>query len=290
MAIYYEDKVLQQKKDGTELEQLYYKERKEIDKIFESNGGQIVLTREVKKVWDKDHNSYKPTPPFALPVEIPVYLESLGAISIRYSKSAPQRNGKIVTYPNNRLFIEDIKVLRETDKDLAWYLLMATKFVILNPDDKAEVQDKIHGILKIYNPGKEQKVKAGNLKRIAQVDNYLLNEDSLIYNKESLQRIGDLFGIKTNDDIELSALTIRESVLSGEEGKNPDVNIDRFLEIATEMADVAGLGTFTRIELDKMSQKELTLISKKLGTRRPPQCTRLVQTDEILAKQEVAVT
>ena len=106
MGIYFNDKLLSPKKDGTEIEKLYWTGMQRINAMFEEKKGTIVIMRDVEKQMDTKGQSYRPVPPYALPTEIPMYLEESGAVSIKYSQYPPQRRGKEIIYPTTKNFME----------------------------------------------------------------------------------------------------------------------------------------------------------------------------------------
>lgn len=294
MGIYYEDKVLTPKSNGNTLEKMLFKGYKEIEDVFNANGQSIMLEREGEPVWDMNHVSTRPIPPFALPMEISIYTEEWGAVNVRYSKYSPSRNGKIVTYPTNRLLVGKTLLIKKEEKDLAWFLLLATKFV-----ERDDI-NKETGIFKIYNPTTELKSKAEEVKRIASLDKYLSSSDSPIYTKELLIVIADRLGVEIDDsDLMLSAYQIRESVLAGDRANNPGLNIKAFeaiveevapKEVYTPLVDVNNVVVpeegYSAEQLSVMTQLERNALSKHLGTSYPPSCKKTVQIAEILLALE----
>ena len=278
MAIYFNDKMLLPKKDGNELEQKYYNELADVTTLFKEKKGAIVLVRDVERIWDSKRESYRPTVPYALPVEIPVYLETLGAVSVRYSKNPPQRQGKNITYPMNRIFVEERMYLTENTKDLAWFLLKATKFV-KNGDPNS------NAFMRIDDPQAELVSKASKVKRISKVDALLINDESPIYNMRSMMFLADKFGIDIKDyDVEASGFMLREAVISGEEKNHPDLNIEKFLAMADKLANFTSKDSYTMDELDMMSQKDLNMISKAKELPYPPRCSKDAQKAAIIEK------
>jgi len=320
MAIYYEDKAVVPKKQGTEIERLYYEGKKKVDRIYHENGGQVILIRkDVKKVWDKDKISYKPIPPISIPVEIPMYLSDIGAINVRYSKYAPQKQGKIVSYPGNRVFIYESIVLGEKEKDLAWLLLVVSNFV--GDTDKQ--------IFKIFNPESEIKEKVSKLKRIKLVDDYLLDTGSVIFNSVSMEFLATTLGLDSENDqnLQTTAFKIREAVVAGDNNNHPDINIDKFLKLVerhiktlpkkkvttntttvpvteeettstpvdTEVTTVAKNpddfkieipdGGYTAEILQSMEIKDLNNVARFYGVQCPPLIKKVEQIGEILEKQ-----
>lgn len=286
MANYYEDKVLEPKENGTKIEQLYFEGLKEVDEIFEENGeDNILLKREFKKVWDTERKGYKPVPPIALPTEMPMYIDGIGAISIRYSQYTPQRHDKIVTYPGRPRLYGETLLLSKGEKDFAWFLLIATNFV-----RRGDKNDK-SGIYDIFNPVKELKVKSKEVKRRFEVEKLLSDETSPYYNLDALTMFADKFGINTDKmDVDLAAYTVREQVFAGEDNNNPAVNVQKFVEYAAvvgkkfkikPIVDLQELvipeGGWTEMELQAIPRKTLMAIHKKLELSGSP-----IQTDKAL--------
>lgn len=278
MAIYFNDKILTPNENGNELEQRYDRELKEIDELLKQHNGQIVLNRNVTRIWDTEKKSFRPTPPIDLPTVMPVYLDSLGAVSIRYSKTPPERKGESVTFSGNRLFVYENMLLTKKEKDLAWFILKATNFV------KNETNTSSSAFLTVHNPKKDVEQKASEVKRIVKVDQLLMNEDSPVYNKESMQFIADKLGVDIKGhDLESAGFLIRETVIGGEKGNNPDVNIDKLLALVAKLANSkADARKYSKEELDSMPKDTINELSKKRGLPYPPKCTREVQTEKLL--------
>jgi hypothetical protein len=294
MAIYFNDKILTPKATadgGNEIENRYWEEQQKLKEQFKARKGEISIVRPHEKQWDTTGTSWKPPVPYALPVEIPLYIDSIGAVSVRYSEYPPQRQGKNLTWPVTKLFVEDRITLRENQLDKAWYLLYATKFVRNEGNGKA--------FMWIDDPNEAIKVQAGSVKRMAQVDMYLTNESSALYNELAIRTIADKYGIDIKDhDLEIAAYVVRDAIVKGDEKKNPDVNIDNFLAFAKtlelklkkkdpkkEETDIQLPEEITVEWLNGLEQKELNAVSKKLGTKTPPQVNRLDQTAQIMELQ-----
>ena len=170
MAIYFNGELLHPKKDGNELEQRYFKELKELDALYDKKGGEITLVRKANKQWDKDRTSFRPIVPFALPTEFPIYLNELGAVSVKYSEYPPQRSGNRIVWPPTRNFIEERLTLTKQKRDLAWFLIKATKFV------KAEGNED--ALTWIDDPNSEIIEQASKVKRTVKIDKLLLDDES----------------------------------------------------------------------------------------------------------------
>lgn len=302
MGLYFEDKLIRPKSDGDEVEKLIHQGYKEVDELFAKNNNVIILKRDFAEHWDTKKQSKKPAPPIALPVEKPIYLDSLGSISVKYSKEPPQRQGDSVTYPSNRLLVYEKLMLTRKDKDLAWYLLKASNFVI---EDGSE---SIAAFLRIEDPKAEVRKKAGEIKLIAQVDAYLLRDDSPLFNQKAMQMIADRFGFELeNDDLEIVAYELRQNIIAAHESKNPDVNVPNFIKFAKKLeANLSGgkpkkeekkeakvedenkepSGTYNQEQLGAMTQQERNVVAEKFGIRKSPPATKIEQIGEILDKQK----
>jgi hypothetical protein len=317
MGLYFEDRLIRAKKDGDEIEKLVYEGYAEVDAMFKEKGGVIILDRDFEEKKDTTGTNSMPAPPIALPMSVPMYIDSLGAVNIRYSKSAPQRtnDGKSVIYPSARLLVYDKMILTDREKDLAWFMLKATNFI----ERKGEANPS--AFLKINDPQKEVTDKISKLKRNALVDEYLLRDDSLLFNKDSMQAIADRFGIKLDEksSVEINAFVIREAVIAGDEHpKNNDINIDLFIDFADKMLAkmkknkaskpdnppsedvnkepkietpvVLSFGEYTENYLSNLTVSERNEISKGLELDSPPKCTKVEQISQILEKQALSKT
>ena len=321
MGIYFEDRLVRAKskdKGGDEIENMVFEGYARVDAIFKEKGGVIVLDRDFVEKKDTTGTNTMPAPPIALPVVVPMYLDSLGAVNIRYSKAAPQRtnDGKTVMYPSSRLLVYDKMILTEREKDLAWYMLEATEFI--------EKKDKFNpsAFLKINDPKAEVATKISKLKRNALVDEYLLREDSVLFNDESLQAIADRFGIELDkkNGKEINAFTLREAIINGDEPpRNHDINIDLFLDFARKLEakltkgkkdkkDAANepkrvndggegsdpvtlkYGEYTEGYLSGLNVADRNQISKDLDLDYPPKCNKEEQIAQILEKQSLDKT
>lgn len=298
MGVYFEEKLLLAKKDGNDLEKIYYEGLARIEKLFDKYDGTIRLERiDLSPTYDIKNLNSKPIPPIALPTEYPFYLDSMGAINVRYSKGAPQRQGKSIIYPVNKLFVSNFLTVTRANKDFAWILFEVSNFVRM--DGKEDLGNA--AFLKIDDPKEEIRGKASEVKRIAQVDSYLMFDDSIILNKQSLQLIADKFGIdiEKSDSVEMSAYLIREDILAGDKTKNNDVNSVLFLDFAKKLknklnktagvvdppTNLRALGEYTSEYLENLSQKDRNNVAKKLEVKMCPPITKVDQIAEILEKQ-----
>jgi hypothetical protein len=315
MGLYFEDRLIRAKKDGDEIERMVFEGYAEVDEMFKEKGGVIILDRDFEEKKDTTGTNTMPAPPIALPMVVPMYLDALGAVNIRYSKSAPQRtnDGKSVIYPSARLLVYDKMILTDREKDLAWFMIKATNFI--------EKKDNVNpsAFLKINDPKREVTEKIGKLKRNALVDEYLLRDDSLLFNKESLQAIADRFGIEIDKDnpVEVNAFVIREAVIAGDNPpKNNDINIDLFIDFAKKLEAklekktkkdvvdkgkkddpetdtvpaVLKFGEYTADYLNKLVPVDRNQISKDLELDYPPKCNKEEQVSQILEKQAISKT
>ena len=295
MGIYFNDKLLHPKEDGNEIEERYFNEMKEINAMYEKNGT-IILTRDVKRVSDSKNQSYRAAVPFALPSSVPVYLETLGAVSVRYSDAPPQRQGKNLVYPTYRNFMYERLILTKKNKDLAWFILKATNFIEGGDPGSKKV-------MRIYDPQKNILDKASEVKRIAKVDALLMNEDSHVFNIEALRDIADKFGVDIKEfGVEAAGFVIREAVIDADNKNNPEFNIKKLLDYADKIVTAQkkkkkeeeelidnGEGVkdkyYSEEELTAMVQTELNIVSDKLETLKVPRCKKIEQIALILKAQ-----
>jgi hypothetical protein len=299
MGNYFNNKLLHPKEDGNELEQRYFWELKEVDELFDKYNGVIIIKRDVVKKQDTKKQSYRAVVPFAIPNEIPIYLKEYGAVTVRYSKGTPIKKDKETIYPTFKNFIEEFRVLTRKENDLAWFLLKATTFVLGGDPGKKK-------IFHIFDPQKEVLSKASEVKRIAKVDALLINEESPIMDIKIMREIADKFGIDIKDyEAEAAGFMIREAVIDADKKNNPDVNIKAFMSFSEKLVNKAlknkpkveeeeevevddapeEVVFYTKDILDNMHQKEISNVSRKLGTPYPPKCNREAQTEHILNAQ-----
>lgn len=136
MAIYFNNRLLEPKQDGNSLEKRFYVELQEVKKVFDTfrKKGEakstLIFTRDFPKVWNTKKTTYKPAPPIALPMVANIYLQDIGSVQIRYSKSAPiiGDNNRYIWQNTNDLFYET-KSIGEDEIDLAWFYLKASDFL-----------------------------------------------------------------------------------------------------------------------------------------------------------------
>lgn len=135
MAIYFNEKILEPKANGTSLEKRYYSELQEVKNLFNKfrkgkSKPVLLFSREYRKVWNRAKTSHKPAPPIAIPMNVNIYDNELGSVEIRYSRRPPVRSGKNVVWQHDQdsLVFETLS-LDETRMDLAWFLLYASNFV-----------------------------------------------------------------------------------------------------------------------------------------------------------------
>lgn len=309
MGIYFNDKLLYPKADGNEIEKKYFSEMEEISAMFKDKKT-IILERDVVREWDTKKQSTKAIVPFALPTEVPVYLDTLGAVSIRYSKAPPQLVDRKLVYPTFRNFMYERMIITEKNKDLAWFILKATTFVEGgDPGNKK--------VIRISNPQKDILEKASEVKKIARVDALLMNDDSHVFNIVSLRQIADKFGVDIKDyETEAAGFTIREAVIEADNAKSPHFNINILLEYIEKMPKkprvepeevkeevqpeevkeekplspyVFGSELYNREELELLYPAELNPISDEFKTAKVPSVTKAKQIDLILEAKKKRV-
>lgn len=287
MGIYFNNKLVAPKENGDEVEAMYYEGLEKINVMLRKNNS-IVLVRDVVRTPDSKGQSFRAVVPFALPSEVPIYLKELGAVSIRYSPGSPQRQGKELVWPTYRNFMYDRMILTKKNRDLAWFLLIASNFVENKNDPDS------NRVIRIYDPEKNILDKASEVKRIAQIDVLLMNEESSVYNIGSMQNIADRFGVNIeNFKVEAAGFTIREAVIDADNKKNPDFNIKALLKYAKGLKVVekdpedTGDKKYTQDELSIMFPPELALISDKLRTQKVPAVKKVEQIRQILEAQKI---
>ena len=328
MGLYVDDIRVQAKQDGNEIEKLLYKGFSEMNELFEKGGGVISLVRnDTIEEWDLTKSSKKNTPPSSLPLELPIVTETFGTISMRYSKFNPVKRGKQVLYPDFKLFVYDKLIIQKSDTDLAWFLISATDFFV----KKEGKGSQNYAFLSIEDPAAEIKEKASELKKIASVDRFLSYPDSVLLNAGILRKIADRFGIEVKNEynVDVFAYFIREAVIAGEQSKNPDLNIDKFVsyakklesnilknmgEVVTKKEDVVTKkeDVVTKKEeshepedeslyeeedtpvysveyLDTIALSERNLIAKKFGIGNSPPMSKIDQIAEIIERQKINV-
>ena len=290
MAIFFKDEILEPKKDGSELEKIYHDGLKRIEELFAKHKGTVILRRLAPEVFDTTGNSKKPTPPFALPTQIPMYVKGVGSISIRYSKNPPTRNDRSVTYPSSRRFISDMLVLSDKEMDLAWFIIEASDYVASSKDEM-----KGNKFMYIEDVVKDIEKRGEDLRRFVKLDYMLLDEDSPVYNKTDIVWLADKFGVDVNESsLFASACLLRDSVVASDNKKDPDFNVDSFMKavhkrIASKKKDdEVPEPPYTYESLAELSQPVLNAVSTKMHTKKPPHVTRGKQTDLIMEAQKVS--
>ncbi len=288
MAIYFEDKILHPKKDGSELERIYAEGMEEIEALYKKHNGSLTLRQDVELVSDTTGTSFKPVPPTSLPHTVHFNLDQLGSVSIRYSKSSPTKQDKAVIYPTERLWIQEALPLDKTQKDLAWFLIKASNMV--RDDNDPGTKNRI---LYIEDVEKKDENRAEDLRRFMKLDNLLFDENSEIFNRESLQKLVDKFGLEVSAGTTVAlALAIRDKVVEADKKNNPMLNVRLFIEAVEKMVKIKNdmpEGPYTRQQLELLPQLTLNAISRKMGTTSPPQCKKSEQISNILTKQEIEV-
>jgi len=291
MGIYFNDKLLEPNKNGNEIEKKYFEGMESVNSMFEKKDT-VVLVRDVERQSDATGDSFRAVVPFALPTAVPLYLDSMGAVEIRYSKAPPQKQGKSLVYPTFRLFMYERMILTKQNKDLAWFMLKATNFI-----GDGDIGSK--NVIRIYNPEKNVLDKASEVKRIAKVDALLMNDDSPVYNIASMRTIADNFGVDIKDyNLEAAGFTIREEVINADNSKNPDFNIKKLLAFADTLTKKNKKVVeepkekehrYSRDELAVMYPAEINPISDKFGTEKPTKVKKEEQINQILEAQNALV-
>jgi len=288
MAIYFEDMILHPYKDGSELEQIYAEGMEEIDELYEKHNDLVTLRQDVMLETDTTGTSFKPVPPTSLPHTVHLVLDGLGSVSIRYSRSSPTKQNNTVIYPTERLWIQESLPLDKTQKDLAWFLIKASNMVRDEKDPATKGR-----LLYIEDIAKRDESRADDIRRFMKLDSLLLNESSEIYNRESLQKLADRFGMELSAGTTVAlALAIRDKVAAEDKKNNPMLNVKLFIEAVEKMVKIKNdvpEPPYTRQQLEGLPPFVLNAISTKMGTTKPPQCKKGEQISNILTKQEIEV-
>jgi hypothetical protein len=162
MAIYLgnNDQALKANANGTAMEKKYARELQEVQKLLdrfrtEGNSAIIQFARKVDakdRVKSMTSKKIKKLPPVALPAAVQVYDEEIGATTIRYSETPPQRAAdNKLTWGTKHIVLNENMTIKESQKDLAWYLLYAcnlmNKGIYELVDKKAKYEGSFADIL-----------------------------------------------------------------------------------------------------------------------------------------------
>ena len=125
---------LKAKADGTAFQKKFYNEMKEVSALFERFRGKdgvsvIQISRpEGFRVKSLTTNRIKELPPISLAVEVQYFDDEVGSTVIRYSKTPPVRVADNKLQWNTRdIILNETRTIKEDEKDLAWFLLYASK-------------------------------------------------------------------------------------------------------------------------------------------------------------------
>lgn len=237
MGIYFNNKLLKPDPNGSELEQKYAEGQKFIKQLYEENGGVVTLRRDVEVEWDTTHTQKKPVPPWAFPVEAYFYLETMGSVSIRYSRLAPIRKDKEFIYSNNMITMTERMHLGKDRMDLAWFIIMVTGFVNVTDNDGNLIGKKKNHVLEIDNPIADAKIEVAEKKLMAKLDSMVFLDDSPIYNLKAAEFICNYFGLTDIplDNVERAMVKLHKKVVAEDKKNNPNFNIKKFLEVAKKI-------------------------------------------------------
>lgn len=87
-----------------------------------------IVRADAERVTSINGKRTKRVPPIALPVILPYYSEDIGAVTVRYSSSPPTKDsGGRLVYGTKYIPFEETLSISEKDKDLAWFLIIASK-------------------------------------------------------------------------------------------------------------------------------------------------------------------
>ena len=135
MAIYFNDRILEPLENGNSLEKRYFKELKEVKRVFDTfrKKGEVksmlIFEREFNKVWNSRKTTYKPCPPIALPMVSNIYVDDLGSVQVRYSKDPPIYNNNRLVWRKGSEMFDELRAISEDEMDFAWFILKATNYV-----------------------------------------------------------------------------------------------------------------------------------------------------------------
>ena len=171
MAIYFNDRILEPKENGTKLERRYFKELQEVKEVFDRfrKAGQkesvLVFTRPFKKVWNSTKTSYKPIAPIGIPMNVHVYDEELGSVEIRYSRRPPIRSGnRLIWQSDGESIIHEHLSISEQRLDFAWFLLKASPYIQT-------------GVIKLLDKDAEYSGEFDDVKKQLEASRYIFDED-----------------------------------------------------------------------------------------------------------------
>ena len=223
MAIYFNEKILEPKADGSSLQRRYYREKKEVEALFEKfrkNGAPSVLMfrRDFVKKYNTKKTSYKPAPPVAVPANVHVYDDELGAVEIRYSKTPPIKSGKKLVWTADKDFmLSEVFTINEKNIDLAWFFLKASNYVT-------------KGIVKLVDKDLEFKGSFSEVKRQMEASRILFDDDVTMERIETLAELVLPKEMKIEADTkEEYATKLWDIIVAGEKSRK-EYNYDALME------------------------------------------------------------
>lgn len=237
MAIYFDNKILEPKADGTSLQKMYYEGRKEVKEIFDKfrkNGEEtyLIFTRDYKKVWNTAKTSYKPAPPMAVPMKTSFEDPTLGSIELRYSKSPPEKSDNRFIWPTvKKSIIHENLVIKETDLDFAWFILKASNYVK-------------NGLLRIVDKQQEYEGTVSKIRKEMNASRVIFDDDVSLEHLEALASLvlPDEMMVQGESKDEFSA-KLWDTIVMGEKSKKPYnfdalINADKEIKMAEKNAYV----------------------------------------------------
>lgn len=232
MAIYFNDKILEPKANGTSLERKYYQELGEVKKLFarfkrDAEKGSLTFSRDFRKVYNNSKTSYKPAPPIAIPMNASMYDPEIGSIEIRYSRRPPIKSGQNTIWQRDQdSMVFETMTIDEQRADLVWFLLYASDFIK-------------KGIVKLVDKEVEYEGTVEKMKKQMDASFAIFSED-VTYDK--LKTIADLvypkgeLAARTTTQTELSA-KLWSLVLVNEEQNNPG-GFDALIKAAKQVEEM----------------------------------------------------
>lgn len=269
MAIYFDNKLLLPNENGNELEKSYFKGLKKIDSLLARFGGSIRIMREWKKQYSLDKQSFKPAPPFALPTSFSMYVENMGAVEVRYSKTAPIKRGDNISWNSVDIMIEEGKVFTKEDADLAWFLILATNFVK-------------NGILKIHDELEDVKKESEKFVANSKLNALLASAQEVTLDK-IISGLG--FSVPRNASPSDKAYLIAKNLPTTDAVTIAKVTESLLKEQEKQLASPADGKAYTEEELQSFSIADLNKVAAKLGAVKCPPSTKVNQIQDILIKQ-----
>lgn len=231
MAIYFNERLLEPKPNGTALERRYARERDEVKELFDKfrkpgvKDSSILFGRSWKKVWNNKKTSYKPAPPIAIPMNVHIYDDELGSVEIRYSKRPPIRSGNKIVWPSDsESLVFEQKSVSEQRLDFAWFLLKASNYVE-------------QGIIKLIDKEAEYAGTFSSIKRQLEASKMIFDDNATL---DRIKAIADIVLPKKmavkGDTKEEVATRFWEIIVKGSE-TNKAYNYEAVIEAGKKLSE-----------------------------------------------------